>query len=107
MNSLKRHEGWLLVDHRDSPGVDLPSGMGQGLVEAPTYTCSHCCKVVIINPLRTRAREWCAKCDRVICDECSKVMAATGQHECFEAFADEYLKAASKDAPLPTPLGGS
>ncbi len=70
-NSLKRHEGYFLVDHRESPGlsaevshnVGMPVGSSSGLFEAPAYTCSHCCRAVILNPLRTRAREWCAKCD--------------------------------------------
>lgn len=113
--SLRRHEGYLLIDHRESPGLtdegtrvaQLPPGAGRGMFEAPTYTCSHCQRVVVVNPLRTRAREWCAKCDRIICDQCSKVMAATGVCESFERFADSYLNAASKGAPLPTPIGGS
>lgn len=77
-----------MVDHRNSPGLDadtahrvgfsgLPVGKGK-LFEADTSTCSHCCAVVIMNPLRTRAREYCPKCDAYICDACAAVMAATG-----------------------------
>lgn len=52
MATLRRHEGFLLIDHRASPGVPeeiaLAAGMdpkhcGEGkLFEAPTLTCSHC-----------------------------------------------------------------
>ena len=61
MTSLRRREGYLLNDQRVSGGA---------LVECPTVTCSHCHTVVIVNPARTRAREYCPKCDRYICDAC-------------------------------------
>jgi hypothetical protein len=84
MKSKRAHEGYLLLDHRDSPGLPmdfvaevnsrssappLPAGAGRGLFEAPTITCSHCQKGVVINPLRNRERAYCAKCDHYICDD--------------------------------------
>lgn len=78
----RAREGILIIDNRDSPGVApelaIPAGApvvksGQ-LWESATITCCHCHRVVILNPLRTRAREYCAKCDHYICDspECNR-----------------------------------
>lgn len=61
MSSHRRREGYLLVDHRAT---------GEGLYESATVTCSHCHAVVVLNPDRTREREYCAGCDRYICDGC-------------------------------------
>lgn len=65
-------EGYLLIDNRASGG---------GMVESATVTCSHCHVVVVLNPLRTRARGHCRKCDKYVCDnprcnfECSPLNA--------------------------------
>ena len=80
--SLRNHEGYLLLDHRASPGVIgdahfLPVGEGQKL-ECPTYTCSHCGTIVIVNPNRVRVRAWCAGCDHRICDRCDMLKRANG-----------------------------
>ena len=88
MSSRKKHEGYLLVDHRSSPGLpeDIarmagydPQHCGEGkMYEQASLTCAHCKNVVIKNPLRTRAREYCIKCDHYICDGCGKIREATG-----------------------------
>jgi len=66
MSSLRRHEGYLLIDHTDSPGTkSVPKGVKH---EAATITCSHCNRVFQINRLRTRPRHYCAKCDHYVCD---------------------------------------
>lgn len=80
MASLKRHEGYLFVDHRASPGLpeDVarqagydPKHCGEGkLFETATLTCSHCKTSYIKNPLRIRDRAYCAQCDHYICDFC-------------------------------------
>lgn len=67
----RSHEGWLLIDHRASPGVPgLPEGSAW---ESATITCAHCQKVVVLNPQRTRERGYCRKCDHYVCDrpECN------------------------------------
>ena len=79
MSSLKRHEGYLLIDNRFGPGVseemvrasgkDAPI-VGEGrMYESATITCSHCHTVVIINPDRSRPRNYCRKCDHYVCDK--------------------------------------
>lgn len=93
----KNKEGYFLVDHRDSPGMTeeqthragMPVGAGHGVFEAATYTCPHCSTVVIINPLRTRKREWCWSCDKYICDKCAATMAAIGKCVSMDRLADE------------------
>jgi hypothetical protein len=75
--SKRSQEGYFLLDHRESPGLTdahvqkaaLPPGAGRGIFEAPQITCSHCQKGVVINPLRNRDRNYCAKCDHYICDD--------------------------------------
>lgn len=78
MSSKRRHEGYLIVDHRESPGVPFNPAMigkpdtmpvGRGItMESATVTCVHCQVVVVLNPLRTKPRGYCQKCDRYVCD---------------------------------------
>jgi len=77
----RSHEGELFIDHRASPGFTdeqaiklgyIPSALSEGKVfEAPTMGCNHCGTVVIMNPKRTRDREYCSNCDMYICDNCA------------------------------------
>lgn len=97
--SLRRHEGYLLVDNRNSPGVPealnqsaplpLPVGAAAGMFEAATITCSHCQQVLIVNPLRTRERAHCRKCDHYLCDKCGAIAAQTGICRTFKQVIDE------------------
>jgi hypothetical protein len=57
--------GYLLIDDRVS---------GNGLRESDTSTCTHCQKIIILNPLRARERHYCRKCDHYICDNCALLM---------------------------------
>jgi hypothetical protein len=80
MNSLKRHEGYIIVDHRASPGLpeDIARAAGfdpaqckaGGVFESATLTCSHCGTAYVKNHFRTRERAYCSKCDHYICDFC-------------------------------------
>lgn len=76
--SKRQGEGYLLIDHRNSPGVPaemahatgLPvslSGPG-GVFESATKMCAHCNAIVVLNPDRKRPRGYCAKCDAYVCD---------------------------------------
>ena len=62
MRSKRAREGYLIIDER-AAGVKGPPK------EAATVTCAHCQAIVIINPLRTRQRNWCWNCDHYICDK--------------------------------------
>ena len=97
MKSLRRHEGYLMIDHRAT--CENVPGTNTGFVEVATYTCSHCQTVVVINPLRNRARAYCPKCDHMICDLCGAKRAANGG-ECktFQQVVDEVQESAAKDA---------
>lgn len=74
----RAHEGYLLIDNRESPGVgqdfvdacDLGAITvpGKSLFESATVTCCHCNAVVVLNPQRTRPRGYCARCDAYVCD---------------------------------------
>ena len=80
MKSKRKREGYLLLDHSNGPGLTdaelawlypgLPPGAGYQRFETPTYTCSHCMSIVVLNPKRTRDRAYCSKCDAYICDAC-------------------------------------
>lgn len=87
MNSLRNHEGYLQIDHRNSPGIEgLPS-----LFEAATYTCKHCQRVVVKNPDRQRERAYCRGCDHLICDPCAAIKAQTLTCRTFDQVIDELL----------------
>jgi hypothetical protein len=88
MKSKRSHEGYLMVDNR---AAAVAAGMphGAGLFEAPTYTCSHCQTVVIINPARNRERAYCRKCDHYLCDTCGAAAAQTGICRTFKQIIDE------------------
>lgn len=80
MRTKRSQEAYLLIDHRNSPGVtpefmcanklDVPAvGAGQ-VFESAMTVCGHCGANVILNPDRSRAREWCWNCDSYLCDGC-------------------------------------
>ena len=101
MKSLKRHEGYLLIDHRNSPGVtpefvraaglDVPA-VGAGVTfEAATFKCPHCQDRVILNPNRTRDRHYCAKHDHYVCDKPTCVLECTPFEKIIEKFQNAVL----------------
>jgi hypothetical protein len=104
--SKRALEGYLLVDHSAAPGVAREIATGNGnappvaagrTFEAPTITCSHCQRVVIVNPLRTRERAYCPKCDHYICDECeARRVAMGGACKTFKQVMDEVDQALSR-----------
>jgi hypothetical protein len=88
-----------MLDHSQVEGIPdeiivqagLPIGAGQGLFEAPTFTCHHCQTIVIINPNRTRERAYCRGCDHLLCDACGALRAQTGKCRPFNQVIDEFL----------------
>lgn len=88
MSSLKQHAGYLVVDHRDSPGLSpadvahVPGAeaVGKGeMFEADVLTCSHCQRGIVLNPARVRERGYCGKCDHYVCDQCETIRVKTGE----------------------------
>jgi hypothetical protein len=80
VKSLKRHEGWLLLDHSASPGIPADVARKIGLdpklvsegkkAEIATITCRHCGSAFVKNPDRKRPRYYCRLCDHYLCDAC-------------------------------------
>lgn len=105
MSSLRRHEGYMLIDNSNSPGVPdalvvaqgLPAGSGKIKFESATFTCSHCEAVVVMNPNRQRSRGYCPKCDHYVCDNCEARRAASGG-EClpFKVMVEQFLNQVAK-----------
>jgi hypothetical protein len=119
--SKKSHDGELFVDHRASPGLPEraafrlgyhPSQVKEGAVfETACYSCSHCQTVVVMNPLRTRERGWCSKCDQYICDGCNMIRQETGYvHTSVKEIADlvhsgKFTMSGSMGRPILKPTG--
>jgi hypothetical protein len=106
--SKRELEGYLEIDHRESPGItpELAAKVGHGTVpvgpgqifKAATYNCSHCEALVVINPDRTRVRGYCPKCDRYVCDLCEAERVRTGMCRPFKQVIDEFIDNAAKGA---------
>lgn len=100
MRLQKSREGYLMVDHRASPGLPAdiaraagydPDAVGEGkLFEAATLTCAHCKVSVVKNPFRVRERANCPKCDHhYICDGCDyQTTLADYSHLPYDKFVD-------------------
>lgn len=106
VKSLRDHEGYLLLDHSNSPGVPdevsvsvgLPVGSGMGLFEAPTFTCHHCQSVGVIDPKRSNGMAYyCKGCSHLICDPCGEEKVKTGVCRTFEQRVDEFLTSLEKN----------
>lgn len=112
MQSLKRHEGVMTIDNRNSPGVSdelmvklgYPVGAGKGLYESATYTCSHCNTVVIIEPKRTRERGFCRGCGQRICDPCNLIRSQNYECKTMERIINEMQESDAKQTETAPPL---
>jgi hypothetical protein len=102
MFSRRELEGYVMVDHRESPGFtpqeaaqagfrNLPVGKGtkfQGI----TYRCSHCeAQIVLEIKNRDKSPGHCSKCDRNLCKRCALVWKLTGVCRPFNQIIDEML----------------
>lgn len=76
-------EGYVEVDHSNSPGITAEEAASVGsrlavkggtVLKSATSTCSHCQYTIILNPNRSRSRGYCRSCDHDICDRCSLMM---------------------------------
>lgn len=80
MRTKRSNEAYILIDHRNSPGIsqefvrannlDIPAVSAGTQLESAMIVCGHCGTDVILNPNRSREREWCWNCDKYICDGC-------------------------------------
>jgi hypothetical protein len=106
MLSKRELEGYLMIDHRAGEGITpqeaqtanvhglkvpvIPVERGK-MFESPTINCSHCERLVVLNPDRSRSRGYCPKCDRYLCDDCEFARVQTGICRPFKQLIDEYI----------------
>ena len=94
MKSKRSIEGYYLNDNRTA---SMAAGMPAGVYESATITCSHCQRVVILRPDRSRARGYCPKCDHYVCDACEAVRVANaGACVTMNQIIDEIQEAGAK-----------
>jgi hypothetical protein len=86
-DGLPRGLGELVIDQRPA---------GARLFEAPTYTCTHCSGVVVMNPARKRERYKCRGCSHHICDGCAAERTAGAPCKTMSQKFDEYLQQMSQ-----------
>lgn len=101
MSSLRRHEGYLLLDNTCGPGVteefirrsgkDVPCAGEGRKYESATITCSHCHAVVILNPDRSRPRNYCQKCDHYVCDQAGCAVDCTPLKKVLDTLQERAL----------------
>lgn len=102
MFSKRELEGYLRVDHRESPGLDMPLVGRNTLFEAPTFSCPYCQRIVVINPKRNRERAYCRSLDRLICDFCATDRASGKTLKPFKQVIDEFVTSTAKGLPYGT-----
>lgn len=86
MKTKRSQEAYVMIDHRNSPGItaefvrknklDVPVVGAGKIFESAMNVCGHCGGNVILNPDRSRPREWCFTCDKYICDNCGAAKKA-------------------------------
>lgn len=91
-NGLPVGHGYVEIDHRAADNA--PAGLPK-YFEADTYTCTHCSTVVVLNPLRVRARYKCHGCHHHICDPCAALVAAGAQCETMMEKYEKHLETLS------------
>lgn len=91
-------EGYIEIDHRESPGLAHPL-LGKGKrFQGSTYKCPYCEAQVVVNPLRTRDREYCRKLDRYICDSCGAKRKLGIDLKPWKQVEEEYLSAVYRNS---------
>lgn len=88
MKGINTHLGYLSIDNRDAPPVAPRPGFfcatTSEVIERDTYTCPHCMRQVIRNPLRTSTRNVCRKCMRVTCDSAACLIDCFPMEKTFD-----------------------
>lgn len=106
MFSKRELEGYLEIDHRESPGIsqELAAKVGHGTIpveagkkfQAAITLCPYCERQVIRNPARERDRAYCPKVNRYICDDCDLVRKLGGELKPMAKIIDEFQNAIDK-----------
>lgn len=88
MLTKRSNEAYVLIDHRNSPGIsqefvqanrlDVPAVGGGQVFESAMAVCHSCGNDIILNPSRTREREYCMQHDSYLCDRCALRRRLTG-----------------------------
>ena len=120
LKSKKRFEGYLMMDHRASPGIPedmarlagLPVvAAGSTLYECATLHCCHCGGCWVPNTYRIRERGYCRSCDMYLCDSCViEAAKPLYKHRSFKQLADmvmsgRYTVSGTSSAPVLTLKG--
>ena len=102
MKSWHSREGYLEIDHSNSPGVSqeqfkqwnvkidpaVSALFGEGKVaKFATLSCSHCDRQIIRNPGRKRERGKCFQCFHYLCDVCAAEYKVSG---CCKSLARQF-----------------
>lgn len=106
MLSKRELEGYLEIDHRESPGIsrELAAQVGHGTIpveagkrlQLATYMCPYCEAQIIRNPMRERDRAYCRKLDRYICDNCDLQRKLGVELKPMKQKIDEFVDAVAK-----------
>ena len=107
-------EGYLMIDHRASPGIPAemaramgfdPKLVGEGKIfEAPSYTCLHCRGAVWKDCFRVEPLGFCQKCGGgFVCDGCVKeAMQPLYKHISYDMRVDIALENAARGIVVPS-----
>lgn len=108
MFSKRELEGYVMIDHRMGEGITQEEAARAGkdtiavprgnLFESATTTCSHCSKLVVLNPDRSRSRGYCPKCDKYLCDPCEANRVVSGECTCLQWRLDKFYERVTKPA---------
>lgn len=115
MGPKPTYEGYVLIDHSASPGIPAqvarelgldPAMVGEGKrFEMGTLTCRHCQTPQHKNPLRTRPRGQCAKCNfAYVCDVCAFKMSMPDYVHVTFAQRKDMVFSGKPDPLAPRPL---
>jgi hypothetical protein len=88
IHSQRDLENYLMIDNRANGG---------GLMETAVSRCSHCHAQVVLNPDRTRPREYCSKCDKYICDGCAATRKGVDECVPLDMVIDDLREAAFRE----------
>lgn len=72
----------------------LPVGMGKGLYEADSKSCSHCQRIVVV--LHKRTPGYCPKCNKYVCERCDAMRQATGECTPFKKIIEHFDELAAQ-----------